>query len=665
MRKLSKKVSAIVLTALFASMQVAMADPINTNLGNINGTQGGFAGIEGANTNDVTLKFNGDTHVNWDTLNVNKDQSLNFNAVNGANGLTVLNTVSRGMTTIAGQVNANQGIAKLIISNPNGVFFDGAQFATAGDTMVTTQPMTATFVDGRMDVTKVGTTNSVGVVTIQDSNFNVGGEFNILAPSINVVGGEIKAQSGMKLITQNGQDYLSTGNAASSKGVRLETVNIDGDVYVIADKGIVKTVGGGTIKGNLNVKSDDSVSLNYVDNGKALHVTGDVDVEGNGVLMYARNTKVDGNLNMTNGGGFLEVGNVRVGKDMTLKTPKISENKEGYKHFVHVVGNNTVGGNVNIESENNIHIGNYNYEQQQMLDGSLTVGGNLTAHAKNGHVMTTVDTKANKISLKSDNLNVLTDGKATLTAKEYEFSSAGYLGGLEGTNNIINVMENYVYIPNTVKVPANINIAGGNITKIETPTVANILSKGDVKVTGAKAGTINITAPNKYMEITGDVHAKEINVGKETDKLKLDFPGRDFTVNYTDIKTGKVVTVNPDEVITYEITDGKGGHNDGVQVKGENTYLVGPEKPVDPVDPVDPDPEPVPPTPVNPDDNENVKVLHSYENHGVNLNQVQTPVAYAADLDDDEIDTGVRKNVDGSVTVVRAYPSDAASKWTY
>ena len=38
--------------------------------------------------------------------------------------------------------------------------------------------------------------------------------------------------------------------------------------------------------------------------------------------------------------------------------------------------------------------------------------------------------------------------------------------------------------------------------------------------------------------------------------------------------------------------------------------------------------------------------------------RVYTPVAYAADLDDDQNDTGVRKNVDGSVTVVRAFPMD-------
>ena len=273
--------------------------------------------------------------------------------------------------------------------------------------------------------------------------------------------------------------------------------------------------------------------------------------------------------------------------------------------------------------------------------------------------MTTIDTTAgNKISLKSDNLNVLTDGKATLTAKEYEFSANGYIGGLTSTDNmsvdekVVNIMENYIHIPDTVGTPGNINIAGGTITAINTPTNANILSKGDVKLTGANAGTINITAPNQYMEITGDVHAKDINVGKETDRLKVDFAGRDYNLNYTNIRDNKVVTVKGNEEVTYELTNGKGGHNDGTQLKGENTYLVGPEGPTPPEPGPDPDPTPTP----DPDDNENVKVLRSFENKSVDLNQVYTPVAYAADLDDDKIDKGVRKNVDGSVTVVKAFP---------
>ena len=655
MKNLKKKLSAVVLTAVFATMQVSMANPIDTGLGTqnggavINNTTGGFAGLD-VGTNSATLNFNGDTHVNWNTLNVDKGETLNFNAVNGANGLTVLNTVNQGMTNVYGQINANSGIGKLIISNPNGVLFDGAKFTTAGDALITTQQMTATFNNGIMDVAKVPTTANVDFVTIKDSNISVGGEFHILTPSVNVVKSTIKANDGVKFVTANGQDYLSVGNAAPKQAVRLESVNIDGDVYIVSDKGAVATVGGGEINGNLNIKSDDVVGLNFTDNGKILHVTGDVNAEGNGWAMYARNTKVDGNLNMENGGGFLEVGNVRVGENMNLKTVAKSENDKGYKHFVHVVGDTEVEGDVNIDSKDNIHIGNYNFEEKRLLDGNLKVGGDLTAHAHDGHVTTTINVQANKISYTSDNLNVLTDKDSVLTANEYEFSSNGYIGAIgdyeeaTGTERIISVMENYTFIPKDLKGNGYTQIAGGKITKLDANGNAYILSKGDVTLTGANAQDINITAPNKRIDITGpDVHANNINVGNETNYLKVDFEGRDFTTNYTNIRDEKVVTIRPDEVITYDLADG-GYNRPTLKPDTNTTYLIGPDREVPP-----------PPDRVNPPDEPGRQIVQ-WVPEDVTKAPVNTPVAFAADLDDDEEGAPVRKNVDGSVTVVRAFP---------
>ena len=61
----------------------------------INKIEGGYAG-QVAGNGSLDLNFNGNAHVNWDHLNVNKGESLNFNAVGGANGLTILNTVNKG-----------------------------------------------------------------------------------------------------------------------------------------------------------------------------------------------------------------------------------------------------------------------------------------------------------------------------------------------------------------------------------------------------------------------------------------------------------------------------------------------------------------------------------------------------------------------------------------
>ena len=144
MKNIKKKVSALVLTTMFAVMQVSAAIDTGLGAGNggavINNATGGFVGVE-TGTNSATLNFNGNSHVNWNTLNVNSNETLNFNAVDGASGLSVINTVNSGMSNIYGQINSNAGISKLIISNPNGVLFDGATFTTAGDTMITTKNM--------------------------------------------------------------------------------------------------------------------------------------------------------------------------------------------------------------------------------------------------------------------------------------------------------------------------------------------------------------------------------------------------------------------------------------------------------------------------------------------------------------------------------------------
>ena len=672
MKKHNAKLAATALVTLLASVQICYA-ALDTGLGKglggavINNATGGFAGVE-KGTNSATLNFTGNSHVNWNTLNVNGNETLNFNAINGANGLTVVNTVNQGMSNIYGQINANSGIGKLIISNPNGVLFDGAKFTTAGDAMITTQTFNTTNVNL---ANPTFSEQAIGAVTIKNSDFSVGGDINIIGNNMNVVKTAITANNGIGNVhftTTNGQDYFvdpSTGNLTETQAVRLEAIQVDGDVYITSDKGIVKTVTGGEINGDLNINSDGSVAMNYVDNGKVLHVTGDVNAKANGTMMYARNTKVDGDLNMTNGGGFLEVGNVQVGKDMNLTTTAESENPYGYKHFTHVIGKDKVGGNVTVNSENNIHIGNYNFEEDRLLNGKLEVGGDLTAHANNGHVTVTIDVNADKIDLASEKLNVLTNDKAVLTANEYKFKSNGYIGAisdytdangnvLKTEDQIIDLMENYRYIPKDIKSHAYTQIAGGKITKIDTPKDSQVYigSKGDVVLTGADAGDINLTAYRKRIDIQGpNVHAKNINVGPETDYLKVEFKGRDFTTNYTNIRDGKVVTIRPDEEITYELADG-GYNQPTLKPTEKKTYLIGPD--FDPVPP-GPEPEPTPGPGPNPPNDDNVRIKNWVPDDPMQP-LVNTPVAFAADLDDDEEDAGVRKNVDGSVTVVRAFP---------
>ena len=650
MRKIARKLSAMALCTVFASMQIASA-AIDTGLNNavINKTEGGYVGIE-KGTNSATLNFNNHAHVNWDSLNVDKNETLNFNAVDGAKGLTIVNTVNKDMTKIYGSINSNDGIAKLIISNPNGMLYDGATISTAGDLMLTTQALSVNYLNGNLDIKGLNT-EAINSITVKNSDFSVGGEFNMTAPSVEVISSIIKAGT-VKFITADGQNYLvcpGTSKDEQHKAVRLESVSIDGNVYIVSGSDLVNLVQGGEIKGNLNIDSDGNVALNYTTDGDRLHVTGDVNVANDGRISYLRNADVDGNVKMSNSGGFLEVKDITTKGNVDLTTTV--KTNEAVKHFVHVVGNNKIDGDLKVDSIHNIHIGGYDSDLENLANGKLEVGGNIDALAREGSVKVTVDTSADKIALTSGTLNVMTNGKANLKANEYKFKAKHYIGGVSDEAQLIDTMENYKPITGLKGGKSFVNIEGGNVTKIETDPgkYAFVRANKSMKVTGVDAGTVNLSA-GQDIEIGENVSADLVQVDGETRNLKVELPSRDYTLKYTNIKDTKVITVDPNKTITYDMANGKNGWNKGTQTK-DNTYLIVPGEPVTP--PVKPEPKPI-----DPQDNDNVKVMKNLVKDqvasAVDANQVYTPVAFAADLDD-EIETGVRKNVDGSVTVVRPF----------
>ncbi len=92
---------------------------------NITGATGGYVNTEIGN-GSANVNVNGDTHIIWGNLNLNKGENLNFNGAQGSNS-TVVNTVTNGMSQIYGNITSNDGVAKLIISNPNGMLYMMAQ----------------------------------------------------------------------------------------------------------------------------------------------------------------------------------------------------------------------------------------------------------------------------------------------------------------------------------------------------------------------------------------------------------------------------------------------------------------------------------------------------------------------------------------------------------
>ena len=525
MKKVTKKISAMALSMVFGMMQVSASTIVtgDTGLGVGNGgavihnASGGYVNTT-LGKDSATLNFNGNAHVNWDTLNVNKNETLNFNAMNPNGNMTVVNTVNSGMSNIYGAINSNEGISNLIISNPNGMLFDGATFTTAGNLLLTTQALSVNYANGNLDISGLQEEATNGII-IRDgadkkSNFNIGGEFNIVAPSIEIAGGYIGANKGLNLITKDGQNYLlapSSSNNYLHKAVVLKAVNIDGDVYILSGEDVVAIAHGGKIVGDLKVDSKGNVGLNYENAGKVFEVTGNVDAKADGKANILRKGNVGGNLSMSNSGGYVEILSSDVNGNVDLKTT-IDTNPD-YKHFVHVVGENNIGGNLNIDSVHNIHVGGYEGDLQTHIPGNLNVAGDINAYAKDGSIAVTTDVKGNKVSLTSENLNIVSDGIATITAKEYELQAKHYIGGVNDSNYLINtVMEKYTPIERYIEVGHGfVNIAGGEVTKIEqdSSSYAFLKSQGNMNVDNVDAGRVYITS-NKDIVIKDNVKADTI-----------------------------------------------------------------------------------------------------------------------------------------------------------
>lgn len=725
MKNIKKTLSTLVLTAAVVATAQTVNAAIDTGLNAavINSTEGGYAGME-TGTNSATLNFTGDSWVKWDYLNVGSDETLNFNAINGANGLTVLNTVTHGMSNFSGAVNANDGIAHLIISNPNGMLFDGCHFTTAGDLSLNATPMYAEgfdengkikIVDKRFTKEELGEYNpwnpgyNIVKVELKDSNFNVGGDFSIVAPNINIYRSTLGLNGGngtLKLATADGSTFTGgwiTGNdnnvgrdmdprsLAGMKGVNLRAIEVDGNVEIVAENqgDIITLHDGGHITGNLNIDSNDCVAINMLSFASApLTVGGNVNIVANGEIASVNNTTVGGNLDIYNKGGIVEVKDVTVKNDMNLTADNQRPNRHDRKSEIWMDGHNEVGGNVFLKAIHNILIGNNRSEKS-----SLTAGGNVTAHAQDGHVMVTSDvTAGNNISLRSDNYNVLTDGEAVLKAKTYDFYSNGYIGGLGKYNHdgqqqdLRSVVESYTYIP-TLYYTVNgldataLNIAdtkdlivnGGTITNLEAG-YARISSLSDLIIDKANIkDDLRVTAIDSNLDLSSqDIHVGtnkskrnngNIFVGNETESVTVAKESRDFDLIFFDVLNGDSpksgVKLDANEVLTDELAAYHNTPKEGLERAADTTLINGkaitPVEPtVDPVNPVDPS---------TVDASDNVKTLNSMNNdllsQATDAAPVNTPTAYAADLDeDDNTSAPIRQNVDGSVTIVKEMIAD-------
>ena len=182
--------------------------------------------------------------VNWDSFNVGKNATVNFNQPN-ANAVTLNRVTGGSASVIDGAIKAN---GQVVLVNSNGVTFGkGAEVNAAAVTASTLNIADKEFMDGRAtykdDGTGVGS-NAGKIInkgTIQTNNANgEGGFIALLAPEVRNQGYLLAQKGGTVAIGSGSQITLNI------QGQSLVAIKVDESVYhgLIANKRIVEAPGG-------------------------------------------------------------------------------------------------------------------------------------------------------------------------------------------------------------------------------------------------------------------------------------------------------------------------------------------------------------------------------------------------------------------------------------
>ena len=501
MKKMMTKVLSVVFCISFLSLQMSFADVLQSGMfankdvltgAQIKGHTNGLIKIDtNATLNEATLHFNNNTRIDWNKFNVYKDQTLTFK--NGSYGV-LNNVVGTSISKFAGTIKADSG--KIIISNPNGILFEGGKFESMGGLVLTTKDLTAIAIDDstdfdNLDISSAAYGDSVAIVAITNSSNINAADINIVSKGIYVDSSTLTASdaNGIVLTTTDGSTFVAshtmTAEDGSVKNIKFTSkarptqiansafTSKNGEIKFVSDKGAY--IDGSTFDGNVNVKN-------------------------NALLMT--NSNIDGNLDVV-AKTYVQLDTVKAGDtniasnyftrlyDVTLGKTTIKDTSDNY---MVIGGHSTFDGNLDIIAKC-IIFGWYT-KDAVLQDGSITVNGDLTVNALTDIGYSNV--------VRANNINFTTENGSILQANSDAMS-----GKLIANN--INLTANNGFV-----VSLNANVANNtsdyvDILACRKSFATDKFNKGTVDLEGGSA-TINTKVALVKANLTGDLNANANNI---------------------------------------------------------------------------------------------------------------------------------------------------------
>ncbi len=518
MKKLFKTIvsASVLLSTTIVMTPVSYGLDANT-LPTLNSATNGSTYVSG-NRMDVNVNApkGGVSTFNWATYNVGSNAQVNYAFAH--QNQTALNLVaaSGGMSQIFGKITQSTscagcdytGTGKVILLNPNGVFFgNGAQ--------VDLNSFTVSSFDGVYDkdaksLTLTRTPNAGKIVV--DKGANIYGDKNLafVAPDIEIYNGSklttnVAPNVGndsygkIKLVTADGVNFNYYNNGA----IRQVT-----DVKNSSDK-MTLFVGGELTSGNVDMRN--------------MSTHKDSDINLNGAVIKATQA-VSGN----DGNVYLTANNKIVIDKSTIKTSNYSDAVNGNGGNILIQsGEKTSVKNSNFDSVNNVLVASANGES--FIDATEVKAGNIaaitsekdaasiqndsTVTAKDVYVIGEKKGQIYKSSVKADNNVDVTGGDQALI-----------IGSRVGANNDINVTASKgdAKINNSLLNAKNINVKAAKALKDENFKESTLTAANDVNITSTGDSIdLNSTDPFKPANYLNLKAAKDIKL-TNADTLTVD-----------------------------------------------------------------------------------------------------------------------------------------------
>ena len=527
---MKKLLSTTIAVGIFASLsfsQAAYADVAANTLPTLNNATNGTVTTTGNNMNvQINAGQGGVGTFNWDTYNIGKDASVNYEFT--AHNQTALNKVSAsgGLSQIYGKITASgcyncgyDATGKVILLNPNGVLFgDGAN--------VNLNSFTVSNMDGTFDEA----TNKLNLVKGTEKS-----DYGIIVQEGAVIYGD-KAVN------------FAADNVAVYNGSKISTnvaPNYGDDSY-----------------GKVKIVTADGVNFTYYNNGATKKIDG----------IVGSTDKMMINLN-----GDIQSGNIDVRNYSSNEASEINLYGANLKATKAVSGND---GNIWLTASNKAIIENSKLETvDYSADAASKKGGDIQILAGKKVTVGTSDLDAvGNVILTSQGFDVNVTGSTIDTAKDVTITAA----------NIASIQDNSTVNADNVTVKGgeraqinNSKVNAKNNVKVEAKNVwsknAIIKAGKDIDVDATEgyvlvdnssleadkitidaatnvSGKMDLNNSKAYIKAGKDVDVELLNVGNRNKGLVAQAGDNmtvttDGTLSVSSLISGKDMTINANKVI--------------------------------------------------------------------------------------------------------------------